>query len=1354
MFKIFTKKIFRVSLLVVFFFAPIFYINAVDATSTNFTVSNSIFGSGQQMDSTTFSLQGALSNSQDVSYASGMLPLVPGNITSCGKIVTAGTYTVSTDLSNISGPCFVVLASNVNIDGANHIISGTSSNTSYAVMATSSVVDGGSSYININIQNIVFNNFGGGVNASGNSGTLSGGNGGSVVIASSTMGSVIANGGSSSLGIGGSGGSISISGTNLKFAGRNFSASGGSGVFSGSSGVITVNGTVLISNSEVWSGNDSAWLGTREWSFVDNAYNTGTTTGTTTFSGSAYNNGFVSSNAVFSNYVSSGGGVEIDSDSNFHGTGKVGGTVLDSLFQNITAWSLINASVLTGYILGDITFNDTSYNDGTIFDNAVFNDNSHNSGTVLGNSTFNNFSYNAGVVDNATFTAQTFNSVAGIPNADPTGLSNGHSVLGDIIFSATTSPVIFNVNTGSVWGANTSSWIFATAGQSWVFNFANNTGVLSGNASFSNGQNAGTVNGNSTFYTNSYNSGTTASAYFYNNSYNKGTSANASFYGTSMNSGGAGNGNVTVRCDFYESSLPGTGSCALVYYHIPYYFNGGAGTDWGDVGSWFFDASSTEPTNVLPQNGDMVYIGAEMTNGPSSSILLGSIMVASSTTGGGSFSVDFTNASGPAYFYSSSTNAGVVDGVFHIFGNRSLSSVNVSGTYTDNVAFHNGSWNDTNINADAVFYDSSFNATNGVVNGNAEFAGTNRNDGIVVGVATINQGASLSGSGTVQNNVINSGNISGGVFNNIVTNISGSITGSISNLVRMIFNGGSYVSNTGQLSGEAEFNASSSNRGVVTGTSTFNNSSYNIGTTSVATFVGDLSENIYNGVSGFVSGVKTRLYTALAPQLNLFRDFTDSAWTIVADNTLVKLLFGNCGFIFRSLNAGSINTCGVLDQENATYTLSSNISNYAYDTCFVVRANNVTLNGNGYEVSANSSSTSLYAVVSTSTLSVDATSSAFTNLTIKNIKFINFASGLMGRGTDVPDGIGGNGTTVTIDHTTIGDIDVSGGDPIEQAGHGGDVTLETSITNVIASNGGDSTGCGIPGNGGNISITTDSVYATTTNRGGIVSGCPENVTPTYGSRGRLVNSVISNDTRSRESVVFVPQIKTSGSARIFDFAKIVSFLLPVNLISPINFSKLPSFSDVEGKNSFSFIPMISRFIFAPLPKEMDLTTSNVLKSLGIKYEKDFVSLKQTSLLIKSTKNIPGLFDVSVKGIPIRLSSGAFDQSSNVSVTSYLIYSSKNSVSQQIKVNPKTEIIIRTNFERKSKIYFNNKELVFVNNEVKIIVPSKPGRYAIKSSDSPIPLVIEVVGSPIPENTQIKEPSLLKKVTNWFVGLFK
>jgi hypothetical protein len=182
--------------------------------------------------------------------------------------------------------------------------------------------------------------------------------------------------------------------------------------------------------------------------------------------------------------------------------------------------------------------------------------------------------------------------------------------------------------------------------------------------------------------------------------------------------------------------------------------------------------------------------------------------------------------------------------------------------------------------------------------------------------------------------------------------------------------------------------------------------------------------------------------------------------------------------------------------------------------------------------------------------------------------------------------------------------------------------------------------------------------------------------------------------------------------------------------------------------------MISRFIFAPLPKEMDLTTSNVLKSLGIKYEKDFVSLKQTSLLIKSTKNIPGLFDVSVKGIPIRLSSGAFDQSSNVSVTSYLIYSSKNSVSQQIKVNPKTEIIIRTNFERKSKIYFNNKELVFVNNEVKIIVPSKPGRYAIKSSDSPIPLVIEVVGSPIPENTQIKEPSLLKKVTNWFVGLFK
>ena len=50
-----------------------------------------------------------------------------------------------------------------------------------------------------------------------------------------------------------------------------------------------------------------------------------------------------------------------------------------------------------------------------------------------------------------------------------------------------------------------------------------------------------------------------------------------------------------------------------------------------------------------------------MTSGPSSAITLGSIYVASSTTGGGSFSVDLTNTIAPVYFYGLSTNTGEVN---------------------------------------------------------------------------------------------------------------------------------------------------------------------------------------------------------------------------------------------------------------------------------------------------------------------------------------------------------------------------------------------------------------------------------------------------------------------------------------------------------------------------------------------------------------------------------------------------------------------------------------------------------------------------------------------------------------------
>ncbi len=1354
------KKFLGTSLVLGFFVMPAASAHAAQASSTNFTMTDSSFGSGRQMDSASFSVTGTLSQSQNVSYASGLLPLVPGTITSCGKITVPGTYSLNSSFSNISGPCFVVATSGVTINGGGHSVTGVSGNSAYAVTATSSVSNGGSAFEGLAIQDIVFVNFAGGVNASGNSGTVSGGRGGSVTVASSTIGSIVVNGGAAGSGAGGAGGSISISGDNLDLVANPLSANGGSGSSSGAQGNILMSGSVLITGTEVWNGDDSLWSGSRTWRFDDASYNNGPVSGTTTLSA----------------YTATSSVVIIDANANFHGTGRANGTVLDSLGEPIVTWNLVHGSILTGVVTGglsspDVIFDDASSNAGTVIGDAAFNGSSHNAGTVSSSSTFSDFSYNAGTTTNAVFTATSFNSIAGIPNGDPTGISNGHVISGTITFSATSSPVNFNVGSGASWGANTSSWIFATAGQNWTFNLGNNAGIIFGDALFNNAHNSGQVSGTTVFQSGSYNAGTTATSSFYDASYNIGLSTYANFYDSSVNSHGSSPGTVSVRCDFFNSSLPGIGSCPVggTFYHIPYYFNNSVSSNWDDLGNWWFDPSFTQPAAALPQGGDTVYIGAHLASGPSSPISLGSIFVASSTTGGGSFSANLTNASGPAYFYALSTNAGEVNGIFHIFGNRGLSQVNVGGTFTGSVAFHDSSWNDVSLAGNASFYDTSLNSSTGVVGGSADFRGTNRNEGTVAGVATVYSGAMLTNAGVIQGNTLNLGTITDGTFGSAVTNVAGVITGFITNAVKMVFNGGGYVSLGGVVSGASEFNATSSNRGIVLGNSTFNDSSYNTGTTSSATFVGDLSENAYNGLVGFVSGIKTRLYSAVAPQLTMLRDFSDSAWTIIADNTVVKLvyrnlvnLFGqnpgaettlverNGGFILRPLLPGVINSCGVLDTANGVYTLGSDISSYAYDTCFIVRANGVVIDGGDHSVTGLSTSTSLYSVVSTSTLSIDGTSDAFTDLTIRNVRFSNFAHGLMGRGTDVPSGVGGKGTSVTVDHSTIGNIDVSGGDPTERAGDGGDVSVITSVVAVIASNGGDSTACGIAGNGGSVSITTDSVYDSIVNEGGIVRGCPQEVTPIHGTRGHRNTAVISPATKASQAAL-VP--KATATSNIFTkiqalgLKNIFTVILPVARLSPISLAQLPSFGD-GGKRAFSFISGVTNFLFAPLPQGLGETGSRVLASLGIRYERELVGLQRKPLAIKGAKGTTGLFLVS---------------SSGAAVQSYLTYDPKTLVAQSIKADPGSRLSLYLNSGEDAVGYLNGKRVSFVGGKATIVVPSTSGKFILTTTSSSLPLIINVVGrsAEIGTTTEIEGSvgenifkAVIKKAIGWLSSLFR
>ena len=160
----------------------------------------------------------------------------------CGELSSPGTYTLSENISGVTGTCFTVSSDGVTIDGAGFSVT-SSSTVPVAIDARrydsigGSLTNGADGYSSLIVNNITFSGFTVGVNASGNADTNGsglnsgyGGAGGDVAIFYSNLGSVISNGGdTTSKGYGGKGGTITYNDTNLDISNRNISILGGMG---------------------------------------------------------------------------------------------------------------------------------------------------------------------------------------------------------------------------------------------------------------------------------------------------------------------------------------------------------------------------------------------------------------------------------------------------------------------------------------------------------------------------------------------------------------------------------------------------------------------------------------------------------------------------------------------------------------------------------------------------------------------------------------------------------------------------------------------------------------------------------------------------------------------------------------------------------------------------------------------------------------------------------------------------------------------------------------------------------------------------------------------------------------------
>lgn len=849
--------------------------------------------------------------------------------------------------------------------------------------------------------------------------------------------------------------------------------------------------------------------------------------------------------------------------------------------------------------------------------------------------------------------------------------------------------------------------------------------------------------------------GTNNTVIFNGSSFNTGTIlGTAKFYGTSQMRSGAAN-----ICNFYEASSKSGGTCTTTSFLQPYYFTPTTNSSWSNSANWYWksgNATTSVPgtASSTPQAQDTVFLGGTPTNIPQK--FLSEIFIGTSTPDTSDFGVDLTNLTGPntiTHFYNGHST-GNIQGTLDIHNNLSLSEVKGAGDFDSNITinFYDTSYNDL---ADAPgtlnFYNQSYNAVSGTAVNTPTFYDSSYNENSI-------QSAEFGGDSR------NTGTVAQGTFNGTSSN-AGSV-------------------------GSGIFNDHSSNSGTV-GSSIFNGSAYNIGTSTVATFVGDLTENFYQSTRGVVTGIKTRLYTALTPQINLVRDFTDSAWSIVADNTLVKLLYRNLlgifgmnanpstffvelngGVILKPLAPGLISTCGVLDTENGTYTLATSTDaqnyffNYNYDNCFIVRANSVTIDGSNMTVRTLSNSASSFAVLATSTPAQDGTHNAYSGLTVKNIRFAGFAYAVNASGADNLNGPGGNGGTVIFATSTLNaSILANGGNGSTNGGNAGGISITNTnargitASTTLSANGGSSTSCGNGGNAGTVNIARSGYNLISVLSGNASnSGCP-NTTHTNGSSGQSHNpdgNVGSSDpvadaqaavraaaaaqaAEAAARAAALANTKTTNSsgahtpapvAQAPGLQNIFTVLPPVAKLEKIKLEKIVPFGDTTSKKSFSLGEGISNFLFAPLPEKI---TSSLNKDL-LSYFKSAGFSKDIDLV--KIKRSPLILPPATKSISGLFSVATVALPSKLPGESFSVnsnvavksYLTAGSLgSLQQKVTALPSSKLVISLQGAKTASFNGQQVSFSRNQLALTTPSKPGVYTLTSPASPLTLLIEVTG---------------------------
>ncbi|MFA6463741.1 MAG: hypothetical protein WCV55_01915, partial [Candidatus Paceibacterota bacterium] len=644
---------------------------------------------------------------------------------------------------------------------------------------------------------------------------------------------------------------------------------------------------------------------------------------------------------------------------------------------------------------------------------------------------------------------------------------------------------------------------------------------------------------------------------------------------------------------------------------------------------------------------------------------------------------------------------------------------------------------------------------NSVITGGFIFNATSTNTGTVTGTTTLN-GTSINqniinGNVTINDSALNSGTINGdltfggllsaydavtfsGSTSFLGTNIvSGNIKDYQGNIItKWIFNDSS--ANTGSTKGDSFFNGTSTNAGTVSGNAFFNDSSINAGT---VTGNADVYYSVTVPLANAISVAGSITYHSY-PNSDSFQNISgDNSWSNLSNwftDTTFSIPLGRTPMTNENI---------VLF---ASTTLPTDMTNNIF-----IAVSNTTLNGTGHTINGNISGDGAYGG-----------HNAY-NFNLSNITVTGTTSAIGGNG--VPGLDGGKGGIIMIDTASTWVVSVNGGDPQQNGGDAGSATITNSFAVIdgtpITAIGGDSTGCGYGGSGGNISLIDSSGYVLITDTGAdqTVIGPGLCAAPPTGSHGSHGTTVISGTYHAQQSpqqtTATVPATRSSSVSPLYE-SLLNSLTLPVNLLKPLKLVTLPVFGTTGAKGTFSFIAPITNFLFTPISFTLTPEIKSLLATHNISSTQDLISLRTKPLAVPVPPPA-GLFIISTPNISVKTSLQKTTASTSTIIKTTLSSDSTHNLLQLVRVLPNTKLTITLAGATTGK--WNGQTITFTNGSATITVPKKVGRYYLTTTNSSVPLAIEVkitkeviVSTPAPVSTN-PIVNIITNITNWFGGWF-